>query len=375
MHFLIAPDSFKESMTAPEVANTIRKGFEVFFPEAKYTLLPLGDGGEGTTEILLHNMMLERKKMEVRGPYGDNKQIIVYGANDVTAVVEMAEIVGLHKISRKERNPLKVNTRGLGEFIISILNQKIKTLIIGVGGSASNDGGIGMAAGLGYKFLDIDGNEVEPIGENLEKIVDISDDNVPKELFDMKIMIMSDVTNPLCGSNGATYVYGPQKGLPNKLIKATDDMLKDFYLKFRPDLIDIPGSGAGGGMAAGLIGFANGKIVSGIDFVLQLLDFDSKVKTADYVIVGEGKMDGQSIKGKAPFGVAQKTPNSIPVIAICGSVGQDIDVVYDKGIDAVFPSISSPSNLSDALYYGRDNLFRTSRNVASVIRMARGSEK
>ncbi|WP_088839030.1 glycerate kinase [Listeria sp. ILCC792] len=366
MKVVIAPDSFKESLSAKEVAASIRAGFAQVFPHAEYVLLPVADGGEGTLAVLSDAYEAEVQELEVTGPLG-GKRNVSYAFKEHTAFIEMAEVCGLDLIPREMRNPLKVSTVGVGELIRHAINLGATEILVGVGGSASNDGGIGMAAGMGYRFLDAAGNEVAPIGENLARITQIDGTGVPKALENVKIRVISDVASPLCGDNGATAIFGPQKGLPQAEIARVDAMLADFYTRHFGRIPTEPGSGAGGGMGAGLAEFLSAELNAGIEFVLARLKMQEVCQDADLIIVGEGRMDGQTAQGKAPLGVAKCAPKNVPVIAICGSVTEDVSELYSKGITAVFPSIGRVASLAETLYDAAENIERTARNVAALV--------
>lgn len=369
LKIVIAPDSFKESLSALEVAQSVRSGFAEVFPDAEYVLVPVGDGGEGTLDVLKYGLDCREEYITVHGPFDEQVNAkILFSQDNKTAIIEMAETCGLQLVPLDKRNPLKVSTKGVGELIVYALDNHVEEIIIGVGGSASIDGGIGMARGLGYRFFDKDNNEVEAIGDNLEFIYSIDESQVHERLKNTKITIMSDVENTLCGESGAAAVFGPQKGLPHEKIGHVDLMLKNFFEKFAPDIMDMNGTGAGGGISCGLIAFANAMLESGIDFVLQSLKMEEICRDADLVIVGEGRMDAQSVNGKAPIGVARSIRFNIPIIAICGSVGDDLDTIYDNGIVAVFPIVSSPCTLEEAFKKTEVNLRRTARNVAVMFR-------
>ncbi|MBP1047890.1 glycerate kinase [Enterococcus sp. BWM-S5] len=367
MRFLIAPDSFKESLSALEAAQIIKRGFEKVFPHADYELLPVGDGGEGTVAALSANMGLTEMSKKVAGPFGSEVKIS-YTSDGKTALVEMAALVGLQAIPKEKRAPLRLSTRGLGELIRDLAEEGVEKLFIGVGGSGTNDGGIGMAEGLGYTFFDEAGDRLEAIGENLGKVASFQPPQGLAELKLPEITVITDVANPLCGENGAAYIFGLQKGLAESQMGEADKAMHHFYSLVSPKIIDVPGSGAGGGMGAGLVAFAHGKLVSGIDYVLDLLAFDEKVVTADVVIVGEGKMDGQSMEGKAPVGIARRVPKGIPVVAICGSTGAGSEQAVEYGIDAVFSTVNEPADLQTVLAEAETNLERTAENVAALIK-------
>lgn len=368
MRILIAPDSFKESLSAIEVAQAIKQGFSTVYPQANYDLLPLGDGGEGTLDSLTQALGLEKYQTEVTGPFGD-RICVTYAMRDGLAVFEMAEIVGLASIPLENRNPLLVSTRGVGELLVELVQKGANQFFIGIGGSASHDGGIGMAAGLGVKFYDREGQELEAIGANLGKIANFSTEDMGLELSAVQIDLVTDVDNLLCGPQGATYVFAGQKGLEATKFEQVDREMERFYQLVNPAILTLAGAGAGGGMAAGLVQFAGARIQTGINFVLDQLDFDKRVAEADLVIVGEGRMDAQSLAGKTPIGVARRTPAGIPIIAICGSLKDDLPDFPFENICAAFPIIASVESLEDTLQKAEKNLVRTAEQVARILQL------
>lgn len=368
MRILIAPDSFKESLSAAEVAKAIKQGFAKVYPQASYDLLPLGDGGEGTLDSLTQALGLEEYHTEVTGPFGD-RICVTYAMRDGLAVFEMAEIVGLASIPLEKRNPLLVSTRGVGELLVELVQKGANQFFIGIGGSASHDGGIGMAAGLGVKFYDREGQELEAIGANLGKIADFSQDDIGIDLSSVQIDLVTDVDNLLCGPQGATYIFAGQKGLEATKFEQVDREMERFYQLVNPAILTLAGAGAGGGMAAGLVQFAGARIQTGINFVLDQLDFDKRVAEADLVIVGEGRMDAQSLAGKTPIGVARRTPIGIPVIAICGSLKDDLPEFPFENICAAFPIISEVDSLENTLKNAEKNLVRTAEQVARILQL------
>ncbi|EAC8433661.1 glycerate kinase [Listeria monocytogenes] len=367
MKIVIAPDSFKESLTAHEVAEYIKEGFQEIYPDADYHLLPVSDGGEGTLEILSKALGAKKMKIDVSGPFSELVSAqVAFTEGNKKALIEMAEVCGLHLVSTTSRDPLQVSTKGVGELILHAIKKGATEIIIGIGGSASNDGGIGMASALGYEFLDAENNIVNPIGANLADIATIRSEKVPAELENITVNIVTDVENPLCGEAGASYVFGPQKGLAVTDLATADGAMRQFYQLANPAMLTMPRAGAGGGIGAGLVTFAKANLLSGIDFVIEALQIKTVCEDADLVIVGEGKMDGQTAQGKAPVGVAKVVPKETPVFAICGSVGEGLEAVYEVGISAVFPSIAKPATLENILKETPNNLRRTARNVAAV---------
>ncbi|MBO4107199.1 glycerate kinase family protein [Streptococcus suis] len=368
MRILIAPDSFKESLSSLEVAEAVRKGFSKVYPLASYDLLPLGDGGEGTVASLAYALSLKVEQSVVTGPFGETIEV-PYAMGEGMAVFEMAAIVGLASIPLSKRNPLELSTKGVGELLVHLVQAGVRHIYIGIGGSASHDGGIGMAAGLGVQFFDADDQELPAIGANLDKITRLSLANLRIDLSNLQIDLITDVTNVLCGPEGATYTFAGQKGLPASQFPRVDQSMQSFYKMINPAILELPGAGAGGGMAAGLVQFAGAHIQTGIDFVLDQLDFDQRVAQADLVIVGEGRMDAQSLSGKTPIGVARRTPIGIPIIAICGSLKDNLPDFPFENICAAFPIIAEVDDLENTLKKGEKNLIRTAEQVARILQL------
>lgn len=375
MKIVIAPDSYKESLTAVDVSKAIYDGFSSVFPTASYVVSPVGDGGEGTLDAMIVATNGRKISVQVTGPLGDKIQAS-WGllGDQTTAYIEMAEASGLEKISNESRNPLHATSRGTGELIIDALNYGIKEFIIGIGGSATNDAGLGMLQALGYSFLDENDKEIGSGGGYICDICRIDLSGVDSRLRECNFIVASDVTNPFVGENGATKIFGPQKG-------ATPEMVEKLEFGFLhyckiveeitgKDIRKVPGGGAAGGMGASLIAFLNAKLTSGIDIVLNTIGFDLIASDASLIITGEGKLDSQSIYGKVPSGIALLAKKyNIPVIGIGGSLSDDVDIVHNYGIDAVFSSIHKICTLDDALKNAYCNIYRESRNIAATIKI------
>ena len=370
MKIVIAPDSFKESLTAQQVAEAIKRGFQQSIVDVDCLLCPVGDGGEGTVDAIRHSLDLEEKWFQVTGPFGQ-KEAMRYFQKEQLALFEVADLVGLEKIPLENRNPLQIQTCGIGELIRHLIAQGIKDIYIGVGGTASNDGGLGIEAGLGYQFYDRDGNILPACGQSLLNLSFVSIENRYEIPEDVQIRILADVVSPLCGPQGATYTFGKQKGLDPTMFAVVDQAIKDFYEKASPATLEIKGAGAGGGIAAGLCAFAQARIVSGIDTCLDLIDFDKKVLDADLVIVGEGKLDRQSLAGKAPIGVAKRTPVGVPVIAICGSLAEDLPSLPFENIQAAFSILEKSEPLEDSLKNASLYLERTAANIGRLLSLSK----
>ena len=368
MKIIIAPDSFKESLTSEEVAEAIKRGFQQSIADVECLLCPVGDGGEGTVDAIRRSLDFEEKWIKVTGPFGQ-KEAMRYFQKEQLSLFEVADLVGLGKIPLEERNPLQIQTCGIGELIRHLIDQGIKEIYIGVGGTASNDGGIGIAAGLGSQFYDRDGNVLPAFGQSLLDLASVSTKNRYEIPEDVHIRILADVVSPLCGPQGATYIFGKQKGLNPTMFPVLDQAIQDFYEKVSPATLQIKGAGAGGGLAGGLCAFAQANIVSGIDTCLDLINFDKKVADADLVIVGEGRLDSQSFAGKAPIGIAKRTPVGVPVVAICGSIAEDLPPLPFENIQAVFSILEKSEPLEDSLKNASLYLEHTAVNIGHLLNM------
>lgn len=351
MNILAAPDSFKGSLTALEVAENIQKGIRNFDERINVELLPMADGGEGTVQSLVDATNGEIIKKEVTGPLGKKVEAF-YGilGDQKTAVIEMAAASGLPLVPKAKRNPLKTTTYGTGELILSALEHGVEQIIVGIGGSATNDAGVGMAQALGAEILDKNGKEVAFGGEHLDEIKEINLENLDPRIKNTEILVACDVDNPLFGRNGAAYVYAPQKGADPYMVEQLDNNLRKFNEIVKEELNkninEIPGAGAAGGLGAGLVAFLDAELKAGIDIILELMNFEKKLENVDLVITGEGMLDGQSINGKTPIGVARKAKEKgIAVIAIAGTLGIGVEKVLDYGIDAYYSIINKPSEL------------------------------
>ena len=368
MKIVIAPDSFKESLSAQQVAEAIKRGFQQSIADVECLLCPVGDGGEGTVDSIRHSLELKEKWIQVTGPFGQ-KEAMRYFQKSQLALFEVADLVGLEKIPLEKRNPLQIQTCGIGELIRCLIVKGIKDIYIGVGGTASNDGGIGIAAGLGYRFYDRDGNVLPACGQSLLNLASMSTENCYEIPEDVQIHILADVASPLCGPQGATYTFGKQKGLHPTMFAVVDQAIQDFYEKVSSATLKLKGAGAGGGIAGGLCAFAQASIVSGIDTCLDLIDFDKKVADADLVIVGEGRLDRQSLSGKAPIGVAKRTPVGVPVIAICGSIAEDLPSLPFENIQAAFSILEKSESIENSLKNASLYLEHTAANIGHLLNM------
>ncbi|WP_195782925.1 glycerate kinase [Priestia megaterium] len=375
MKIVIAPDSFKESLTALNVCEAVEKGIKTHFPNAEISKVPMADGGEGTVQSLVDATGGEIIQTRVTGPLGKTVEAF-YGilGEGKTAVIEMAAASGLHHVPMDKRNPLITTTRGTGELILKALDHKVKHIIIGIGGSATNDGGAGMAKALGAKLLDANGAEIKEGGGNLDQLASIDLANLDSRLAEVKVEVACDVDNPLTGETGASAVFGPQKGATPDMVKRLDRNLAHYAAVIEKEMDthiqSVPGAGAAGGLGGGLLAFLSAELKPGVDIVIEATQLESYVKNADLVITGEGRIDGQTIYGKTPIGVAKTAKkHSVPVIAIAGSIGAGSEAVYEHGIHALFSVVPGAVALSEALEKADENIERTAKNVASVIRL------
>ena len=373
MKVLVAPDSFKGSLTALEAAENIKKGIKNFDSEIEVDLLPLADGGEGTVQSLVDAAGGEIIKKEVKGPLGD-KVTAFYGLlrEQNTAVIEMAAASGLPLLSEEERNPLKTTTYGTGELIKAALDKGVEKIIIGIGGSATNDAGVGMAQALGAKITDKNGGPLAFGGESLAEIKNIDLSTLDPRLKKVEILAACDVDNPLYGKNGAAYVYAAQKGADQEMIEVLDRNLRKFNQVVKQELgVDsniIAGAGAAGGLGAGLAVFLGAELKSGIEIILNSLDFESRLEGVDLLITGEGMLDGQSIYGKVPTGAAERAQaKKIAVIALAGSLGEGVEKVLDHGIDAYFSIIDRPADLETIMAASPKLLSNLSEQLMRVL--------
>lgn len=375
MHIVIAPDSYKESLPAIEVANVIKRAFLNSFPEATYSLLPLADGGEGTVEAILfaksgvayQTIVLDPLLREVEASWG----VIDEGK---TAVIEMAAASGLPLLSSHERNPCITSTYGTGQLISAALDKGVNKIIIGLGGSATNDAGAGIIQALGGKLKDKKGQILSPGGAALSEFESLDLTDLDPRLFDVELIVACDVNNPLCGLSGASHIFGGQKGADESTRYALDSALLHFASSIEKTVKTVCSTnssmGAAGGAPYGLsLIHPSLKIVSGIEFILSELRYDEIIKKADLVITGEGKMDNQTLEGKTPLGVAKIAKEAgIPVIGLCGVVGDESEKLRDY-FDAVFPTIQSLKSIEATLATASSSLYSTATSVAKIAKM------
>lgn len=373
--FVLAPDSFKESMTAKEVCIAMEKGLRKAFPDANYLHVPMADGGEGTVQSLVDASGGRMIEKEVIGPLG-NRVTAKYGimGDGITAAIEMASASGIQYVTKDTKNPLITTTYGTGELIRECLNQGIKKIIIGLGGSATNDGGAGMAEALGAKFLDQNGHTLPRGGGGLGALHNIDVSELDPRLMETEIIVACDVNNPLCGETGASHVFGPQKGATPEMIDQLDQNLAHYAEvvkeQLNKDVRDIPGAGAAGGLGAGLLMFTQATLQRGIDIVITYSGLREKLAGADFCFTGEGGMDFQTKFGKTPYGVAKAAKEKdVRVIALAGYIGEGVEVLYEEGIDAIFGIVPGASEIDKLLADGPRNVERTCENIGRLLKL------
>lgn len=372
---MIAPDSFKESLSAQEVACHIEDGFREVFPDWDYVKVPVADGGEGTVDALVAATDGRLVSRTVSGPLGEpiKAHFGLTGQGD-TAVIEMAAACGLMLLAPEDRDPMMTSTYGLGELIRAALDLGARHLIIGIGGSATNDGGAGMAQALGVRMLDVAGKDIGRGGGMLADLNRIDVSGIDPRLAECVIDVACDVDNPMIGTSGASAVFGPQKGATATMVRQLDDNLRHYAGRIEADMgvavARLPGGGAAGGLGAALVAFLGARLRPGVDIVMSAVGLETIIADADLVITGEGRIDSQTVRGKAPSGVARIAQrHNKPVIAIAGSLGAGADLAHGCGIDAMFSVIGTPGTVEDILAAAADNLRATARNVAAALKV------
>ena len=354
INILIASDSFKGSLSSMEVADSMERGFLKAYKNTHVTKLPVADGGEGTVTAVTEAMEGVLKTFEVNDVFRNPTKASLGIVNDGSVIIETASPLGLDKIPNDKLDPLRATSFGLGEMILHALDLGAKKIYIGLGGSAVNDGGAGLASALGAKLLDKNKEPIKDGAIGLKDLKEIDLSNLDKRIKDAEIFLLSDVTNPLCGPDGATYIYGPQKGVKKGDLEEIDSWMKNYGSlleeTFQMEILDEKGSGAAGGLGACLKAFGNAKMSSGIEKILEMIKMEDILKNTDLVFTGEGRMDGQSVFGKAPIGVAKLAKKyNLPVVAIVGSYDKTVVDVYDEGVDLVLDIVNEPMDLEKAI--------------------------
>lgn len=368
MKIIFAADSFKGSLTSREANEILTQAAEEVYGKGEYHTILIADGGEGTLDAVRSGTSgYERRELTVTGPIGEavKAHYLIRGEE---AVIEMAEASGLPLVPAERRNPLYATTKGTGELIKAAIQEGARTIYIGIGGSATNDGGIGAMTALGYRFLDAGGNELAGYGKDLADIAVIDDSEVMPELSDCAVTVMCDVKNPLTGPNGATYVFGPQKGA----VDSIGDELEKGMLHYQKllsdyageDISTVKGLGAAGGLGAALYVFLKARMQSGIDVLLDLTEFDRLLAEADLVVSGEGKTDRQTLNGKVVAGIAKRCKKAgKPLYVVSGCLGEGIDALYDAGVTKMRGCVDETADLKDAMAHAKENLYQAAKAI------------
>ncbi len=376
MKIVIAPDSFKGSLSAEGVCEAVKQGIFTVCADAEVISIPIADGGEGMLDVILKSVKATSYTLEVAGPYGKKVNAKYAITEDGTAIIEMAQAAGLTLAEENEKNPAISSTSGVGELIKNALDKGVKKIVLGLGGSATNDGGVGAAAELGAIFLDESGNTLQANGENMAKLAKVNLENLDKRLFETEILMACDVQNPFTGETGATYIYGPQKGVTQQMVEGLDSAMKNLAKVMKEctgeDFENHKGAGAAGGLGYGILAFMGGKFSSGIETVLDICDFDSKIVGADLVITGEGKIDGQSAFGKVLYGIGNRAKaQNVPVIALGGAVDKEADKLIEYGISAMFAIETEPASLEKAMTDAPIYIEETAKNIMRVFALGK----
>ena len=373
-NFILVPDSFKGTLSAIEVCNIMKSSIKNLYKDANIISVPVADGGEGTVDAFLYALGGEKKSVWVSDAFNEQKILAHYAMlKDDIAVIEMAACAGLPLVKNR-LEPDKTTTFGVGELIIDAINSGAKKIILGLGGSATNDGGCGMAAALGVKFKDEQNQEFIPTGGTLSQIYKIDMNNIYSKIKDVEFISMCDVDNSLCGKLGASAVFAPQKGADEDMVKLLDEGLAHLAKIIKRDLHievkDIKGAGAAGGLGAGSIAFLQSKLTKGIDVILDTINFDELVSKADIVFTGEGKFDSQSLHGKVVMGVANRSQKyKTPVIVVTGAIGENIQEAYNKGITAIFSINKEPMEFSKSALKSKENMILTMENILRLLKI------
>ena len=354
MRFLFASDSFKGSLSSEKIIELLKESAENVFPGCETRGVPIADGGEGTVDAVIAVTKGKKRVIEVHGPLMENVESSYGIFHGDCAIIEMAAASGLPMVSPEKRNPLNTTTYGTGELIRDALDQGYKKISIAIGGSATNDGGMGAMRALGMRFLDAEGKELEGRGSDLAKLVDIDSTNLHSAVAEAEFTVMCDVNNPLTGPKGATYTFGKQKGGTPEILDELEMGMKNYAMviqkKFGINVDSIAGAGAAGGLGAALCVFLNAEMKSGIETVLDLIDFDGLLEETDLVVTGEGRIDWQSAFGKVPSGIGQRCQaKGIPAVAVVGGMGNGAEKIYEFGVESIIPTINGAMEIEEAL--------------------------
>lgn len=374
--FVLAPDSFKESMTALEACAAMQQGIYKVYADARFLRIPMADGGEGTVDAILTARFGKRISLQVMGPLPTQRVRVDYALIDdgQTAVIEMAQANGIQRLPVQDRNPMLTSSYGAGEMIRAALDQGVSKIIVGIGGSVTNDAGMGMAQALGAQFFDAAGSTIGLGANQLSAITQVDLTQLDPRLRSTEMVIASDVNNPLTGSMGASHIFAPQKGASPEMVLQLDQALSHFanviHQQLGLDLAECAGAGAAGGVGYALMVFAQGHMRSGIETVIEMTHLKQAIVQADYVFTGEGAIDAQTVLGKTPYGVARLAKSlDKPVIACAGKIGEGAEALYAHGVSAMFSIVQQSCRLEDACLRGAENLEKTCENIARILQL------
>ncbi len=381
MKVVLAIDSFKGSLSSLDAVHAAKEGIKEAIPSAKVECFAVADGGEGTSSALAQSFGAKKQNVSVTGPLGEKLDAEYYFDDKTsTAIMEMSKAAGLPLVPENKRNPLFTTTYGVGEMIADAMARGCRNFIVGIGGSATNDGGVGMLRALGFEFFDADGNYIENCGKGLEKLSRISCENAIPGLSECHFEIACDVTNPLCGDAGCSAVFAPQKGADEKTVKLMDAWLANYAILSKEVFPhadgELSGTGAAGGMGYAFVTYLGGELKKGIDLVIEKTGIEKAISDCDIVVTGEGRIDAQTAMGKAPSGIAKIAKKyGKTVVAFCGSASADSDICNAHGIDCVFPILRAPCTLSEAIDidHAYNNLRDTAKQVFSLINTIKNS--
>ena len=359
---VIIPDSFKGSLSSIEVCNIIKEKVNEFFPKCNAIMIPVADGGEGTVDTFIYSLKAEKVNLKVKNAFGEVIDVY-YGRIKNKAIIEVAQVVGLVSAEGRE-DPSTTSTYGVGQIISHAIEHGCNEVFIGLGGSCTNDCGVGAASALGTVFKNKNGKEFIPVGKNLNDVEYIDISKTLEKLKNCKVTAMCDIDNPMYGENGAAFVFAPQKGADENMVKMLDNNLRALSEKIKKnlnkDVSNIKGSGAAGAFGAGVCAFFNGELKSGIEIILDLIDFDNLISDADIIFTGEGQIDSQSLNGKVVIGISKRAKKqNIPVIVLVGSIGEGAEKVYDEGVSAIFSINQKAEDYSISRFKAKENLEKT----------------
>jgi len=376
MKVIIAPDSFKDSLSAQAIAEAIACGWQSVFPEAEIIICPMADGGEGSIEAVLEACAGEWREQSVQGPLGESV-IAKWGwlNTEKIALIEMAQASGIQLVKPSQRNACISSTFGTGELILAALDAGAKEIVLTVGGSATNDAGAGLLSALGAQLLDKNNNALPKGGLALQQLAKVDLTDFDPRIQETKFVLAADVTNPLCGKNGASYVFAPQKGATQDQVLQLDQSLNHFSdisaQLLAADKRNEPGTGAAGGLGFAAKAYLNAEFRSGIEVIAELNQLSNKIQGADWVITGEGKFDGQTLNGKTPFGIAQIAQRAnVPVIVIAGTLGENYQELYHSGVSAAFSLTAGPINLEEACMNAAHLIYERTIDIARLIKIS-----